>query len=160
MTRLRDNPVIVVALRTHRSLTHSLTHPRFFLAYGVDSACFALQANLLAPAHTGRTQGDELCDSCSRNLALPSCDSCSRQLYRRRPVRRDRSFLTLTHSLRLLGFNEAPSPRRCQLQRARLADGSYMLVRGRENPWISRGDFSENFTPSRETQSLYWENTP
>ena len=32
MTRLRDNPVIVVALRAHRSLTHSLRHtPQIFL---------------------------------------------------------------------------------------------------------------------------------
>ena len=32
MTRLRDNPVIVVVLRTHRSLTHALTHTPNFLA--------------------------------------------------------------------------------------------------------------------------------
>ena len=35
MTRLRDNPVIVVVLRTHRSLTHALTHtPNFSRACG------------------------------------------------------------------------------------------------------------------------------
>ena len=49
-----------------------------------------------------------------------------------------------TATSRLLGFNEAPSPRRCQLHRVRLADGSHMLVRGRET--------------RRETQSMYWEN--
>ena len=86
-----------------------------------------------------------------------------------RPVRRDQSIDRSMHALRLLGANEAPSPLLSQMQRVRLADGSYMYVRGRETPWISRDDFSENFTPSlphlslphhRETQSMYWENTP
>ena len=86
-----------------------------------------------------------------------------------RPVRRDQSVDRPMHPLRLLEANEAPSPLRSQMQRVRLANGSYMIVRGRETPWISRDDFSENFTPSlphlslphhRETQSMYWENTP
>ena len=38
MTRLRDNPAIVVALRAHRPLTHSLTHPQIFLPAAADSA--------------------------------------------------------------------------------------------------------------------------
>ena len=51
-------------------------------------------------------------------------------------------------------FLEAPSPRRCQSHRVRLADGSYMLVHrvrladGSYIAPISRDDFSENFTPS------------
>ena len=68
-----------------------------------------------------------------------------KKLYRRRPVRRDRSIDPSMHSSRLLGFLEAP----LGFQRVRLADGSHMLVRVCETPWRSRDDFPENFRPSR-----------
>ena len=52
VTRLRDNPVIVVALRAHRALTHSLTHtPKF--------ACLRRLILPAADAHANDTNDDE-----------------------------------------------------------------------------------------------------
>ena len=85
-TRLRESPVLVCAL-TGPSISHPLTDsPKDLSA----APLILLRLAGEPPAHIG-DHGKELCDSCSRNLGLPSCDSCSRQLYRRRLVRPDPS---------------------------------------------------------------------
>jgi hypothetical protein len=153
-----------VCALTGPSISHPLTDTaKKFL----PAALILLRLAGEPPAHHGK----ELCDSLgigtlARNLA-------TRQLYRRRLVSSTAAVHASMHSssLEAPSFLEAPSPRRCQSHRVRLADGSYMIVHrvrladGSYIAPISRDDFSENFTPSlphhqRETQSMYWGNTP
>ena len=66
----------ITGIPRSRVCPHGHTSTQRFLAASLIPLCLAGEP----PAHIGRTQGDGLCDSCSRNLGLPSCDSCS--LYR------------------------------------------------------------------------------
>ena len=131
------------------SLIHSLT-PDFFLPTALISLRLVDEPSLDVGLDEGVAHERCVGDAASKDLMRPCLAPLSRPW---RPVRRDHDIDP--SSLGILAATETPSSRR--YQRVRLADGSHLLVRGRETPWRSRDHehLTKNFTPSHH-RPKYW----
>ena len=87
MTRLRDTPVIVVALRGHRTLTHSATHPNFCCLWRSHLTLLVVDRSMVLEPQWDRpperTTRDSVCTLLQRGnrvacacLSLDCADSC------------------------------------------------------------------------------------